>query len=298
MEHGARNLSAPPALEFCDSVCYNIFVMKFAFWKKRKKEEPEAEPEPPQPALSVFVSGSPAADESYEGCETVSADITAGEPRGRYVLFADDGQRHPDGLGELLGLLAERSEELLLFRTEAKDETPAAESLIRQGLAPRKVGCVVSLELFRRLPAPLRCACRGERLAALLLLAESSASLGFIGEDQGTAPADAEKAAESLRAFIRFFGGIKASLDSEKYRFAFAYACGRVIGTYAEFAAENKAEELRLFDDFLKEENMALRVAAKERSSLVRRLVGHNFRAPLWLLPLCAAAAAKDRARR
>ena len=270
--------------------------MKLAFWKKKKKEEPA--PAPPQPDLSLFVCGSAAdAPPLPDGCEIISADAAA-EPQGKYVLFWTEEERHPADLSELISLLAERSEDLLLFRTEPKSETPAAENLLRQGIAPREAGYAIRLELFNRLPTELRYACRGERLAAFLLLAESAASLDYIGEGQSAAPAGAENAAESLRSFIRFFGGIKASLNGEKYRFAFAYACNRIIGTYAEFAAENMAEELRLFDDFLKEENMALRVAAKERSFVVRLLTRHNFHVPLWLRPVCAAAAAKSRAKR
>ena len=182
--------------------------------------------------------------------------------------------------------------------TEEKSELPDAADILRTGLNPRQLNCAVSLELFRKLPRDLRSARRGERLAAFLLLAETSAAIDFVGEEQNPEPDDAEGSAESLRAFIRFFGEIKASLDREKYSFAFAYACNRVIGVYAEFAAENKAEEIRLFDDFLKSESMALRVAAKERSAVVRLLMRHNFRAPFWLRPVCAAAAAKARARR
>ena len=267
--------------------------MKLAFWKRKKEEEPV--PEPPQPALSVFVCGNCAPPALPEGCEAVAAD---GEPRGKYIFFAEEEEPFPADAEELLAQLAEHSEDILLFRTEAKGEKPDAENIFRQGIAPRQIRFAVSLRLFNSLPADLRAACRGERLAALLLLAGSSAALDLVCKAPPSAIADAEKAAGSLRAFILFFGNIKARLDGEKYRFAFAYACNRIIGTYAELAAENKAEELRLFDDFLKEENMALRVAAKERSAIVRQLMHRNFRAPLLLRPLCAAAAAKDRARR
>lgn len=270
--------------------------MKLAFWKRKKREEPA--PEPPQPILPIFVCGE-SETEGGAGPAELPADceaVCAEEPRGRYILFAD-GMQNCGGTEDLAALLAERSEELLLFRTDAKAEAPSAEELLRQGLEPRRIGYVASLELFRRLPVALRRAGRGERLAALLLLAETAATLDFVGEDRETAHRE-ERAAQSLRAFLLLFDEIKPRLDREKYRFAFAYACGRVIGTYAELAAENKAEELRLFDDFLKEENMALRVAAKERSAIVRQLTRRNFRPPLWLRPLCAAAAARDRARR
>ena len=278
-------------LEFYAALCYTIF-MKFAFWK-RKKEEPA--PAPPQPALSVIIGGSDLPPDLPDGCEAVPADA---EPRGKYVLFPGEGAGHFSGFSRLPALLAEHTEDILLFRTEEKSELPDAADILRTGLNPRQLNCAVSLELFRKLPRDLRSARRGERLAAFLLLAETSAAIDFVGEEQNPEPDDAEGSAESLRAFIRFFGGIKASLDREKYSFAFAYACNRVIGVYAEFAAENKAEEIRLFDDFLKSESMALRVAAKERSAVVRLLMRHNFRAPFWLRPVCAAAAAKARARR
>ena len=277
-------------LEFYAALCYTIF-MKFAFWK-RKKEEPA--PAPPQPALSVIIGGSDLPPDLPDGCEAVPANA---EPHGRYVLFSDSGCSDTD-LAGLPALLSERSENLLLFRTDTKYDMPAAETILQQDLLPRKIGFIVSLPLFNRLPTELRGADRGERLAAFLLLAETSAAIDFVGEEQNPEPDDAEGSAESLRAFIRFFGEIKASLDREKYSFSFAYACNRVIGVYAEFAAENKAEEIRLFDDFLKSESMALRVAAKERSAVVRLLMRHNFRAPFWLRPVCAAAAAKARARR
>lgn len=270
--------------------------MKLAFWRKRKKEEPAPEP-PPQPLLSVCFCGGAAADSLPalpDGCEATAE----GEPNGRYVLFLSEDEPLPAGLDGLLGQLAGHSEELLLFRTDAKGEPPAAEAILRQGFEPRRIWCAAALGLFRRMPEQLRGACRGERLAALLLLAESCASPDFIGGRHGGAEPGAEKATESLRQFIYFFGDAKGGLSAEKYRFAFSYACGRAVGTYAELAAENKTEELRLFDDFLKQENMALRVAAKEHSAVVRQLIRRNFRAPFWLLPLCAAAAAKDRAKR
>ena len=201
-----------------------------------------------------------------------------------------------------------REEELLLIPADDRGARITAESLIQAVQTRQKFGCAASLDLFGRLPATLRCAFRGERTSALLLLARSSAALERADEipdpeqmtktDKANPNAlDIETRTRSLENFIRFFGEIKAQLDEDKYRFAFAYACGRIIGTFAGLAAENQTQELRAFDKFLKEENMALRVAAKERSAIVRRLIRYDYCAPFWLRPLCAAVAAKDRAK-
>lgn len=292
--------------------------MRFPFRKKKKREQEEAVAPPAAlPDLSLFVCGAPdlLPADLPENCETVyyralSPDTETTSPaapqdpssaqkslpRGRYIVFVSGEDLFADP-ASLLCELEGHEEELLLFRANEKAELPDADKLRHDTLRAGEIGFAASRSLFEKLPPALYGAGRCERLAAFLMLADSCAALKLCARPRERIE-DTETAARSLISFIRFFGDVRAKLTEERYRFAFSYACERTIGTYAELAAEDKIQSLQKLDEFLKTENMALRVAAKERSSLLRRLIQKNFRVPFWLRPLCALAANRDREKR
>lgn len=289
--------------------------MKFAFWKKKKKSLPEELPAEEEilPPLSVVVQGGTDAEILFpllpDGSEVFGAAQSAagafprlsfpdsGAPRGKFVLFSE-GRWRAEEAERMLAELETRDDELLLMRAARNEKPLTEEELLEGAFSPRALAYAAKRSLYEKLPPALRAAGRGERLAALLLLSEHTAALDLYVCDAGENGAGAEEAEQWLRAFILFFDDIKAGLDEQKYRFAFRYARRRIAGTYAELAAKNKTEELRLFDEFLKSENMALRVAAKERARFIGILAKRAFRAPLWLRPVLSAIAAADRAKR
>ena len=197
-----------------------------------------------------------------------------GAPKGRYVLFAGAGEWHPAAAEDLCKCLPEREEELILFPSAAAKQRGEARCTFlsalphekfADGFAPRRFGCALSQALYARvapyfggLPAEFAAVWLGSVFCQSAAVAEGRFFL------QTEKPADPP----SVQALTESFNACKGQLSAARYRFAFDYACARVVYAFAELANAGDARGAAALDEYLRGENMALRVAAEDRAPL------------------------------
>ena len=161
--------------------------------------------------------------------------------------------------GAFYAQLEEREEELLLFSLRKEDVLPPfpqdVPSFFMQERFPlARAGFAVSAALYRRAAA----LCTPATALDLLLCPESAASV----------PSPLFKAEPlpwnegQVLGSVRFFNAAKAGMDAEKYRYAFSFLRERITGVYAALCAQGDRSALCTFDEALKRECPALRVAA------------------------------------
>lgn len=273
--------------------------MKLGFRKKKITSADDAENLVKNVSLSVFVGGEENLDALFSalpaGAEIipVSADITSEKdgitvrasgtyPAGKYILFA-----HSDITGdaaEFFSSLAEHDEELVLFKKTAGfargEESPdIAEHILRREKKYRlyDFGFALSSELYSRALPFCGELPEGNILLPAFLLAKSTLFLAYAPFQSFSA--SETRAAQQIRRLVNFFADIRRQLDPLRYRYLFNIVCECAICAYASLVKENNKEELRDLDVFLKQENLALRVAADERAPLnfIRSLRKRDF---------------------
>ncbi len=247
------------------------------FWSRKKKEN--TAPQAPPPALlSVFLAGGRFDEDilstlpqdtqvlgSRANAEKFPRLRFCDAPTGKYYLFADADCRPVPQAGDFYAQLEEREEELLLFSLRKEDVLPPfpqdVSSVFLQDDYPlARAGFAVGAALYQRagkLSSPV-CA------LDLLLCAQSAASVPAPLFKAEPLPWNAERALGS----VRFFNAAKAELNAEKYRFAFSFLRERITGVYAALCTEGDRSALCAFDEALKRECPALRIAAFRESPL------------------------------
>ena len=247
-----------------------------AFWSKKKKQTPPLAP-PPAP-LSVFLSGGrfdrdilctlPQGTQvlgiAAEG-ENFPLLQFSDEATGRYYLFADESCRPAPECEKFYKELENREEELLLFSLREKDSLPQfpqdVPSFFGQDAFPlARAGFAVRAELYERVKKIAR-PCRA---LDLLLYAESAACVPAPFCKAQPLP---WSAAQVLDA-VRFFHAARAQLSAEKYRYAFAFLRERITGMYAALCLAKDRPALCSFDETLRRESPALRIAAFRASPM------------------------------
>ena len=231
------------------------------------------------------------------GTEGVTISAPGSAPCGKYVVpvraeIAGDA-------AEFFSALAEREEDLVLFarprgeRGEADAEITAR--ILRREKELSAFGAAVSPDLYRRISPLMEEFSDVIYLPAAFLLAQSAVSLAY-------APFAAEKRktdtdAETVRRLVRFFAAVKGELDPPRYRYLFNEICARIVAAYARLAAQKDKNGAAELDEFLKAENMALRVAADERAPLnfIRALRKRGFEPSLFARAGAAAALLRSR---
>lgn len=88
---------------------------------------------------------------------------------------------------------------------------------------------------------------------------------------------------EKLRELVTYFTSIRGSLAPLPYKYGFDFLCGRTVQAYALLAHQKDRDGLKNWDEFLKSECMALRVAAIQRASFgfIGKLIRNNFETTL-----------------
>lgn len=242
------------------------------FWSRKKKDDTAAPPSPAPALLSVFLSGG-RFDEDILSTLPRDTQVTgreanadkfpllrfSEEPTGKYYLFADADCRPATEAGAFYAQLEEREEELLLFSLRKEDVLPPfpqdVPSFFMQERFPlARAGFAVSAALYRRAAA----LCTPATALDLLLCAESAASVPSPLFKADPLPWNEEQVLGS----VRFFNAAKAGMDAEKYRYAFSFLRERITGVYAALCAQGDRSALCTFDEALKRECPALRVAA------------------------------------
>lgn len=283
--------------------------MKLGFRKKKTKTASEAENFIKSVPLTVFsegdfdrnalISALPVGSEILSlhnepfTTEKDAASEKGNEPNGKYIVFV-----HSDitrDAAEFFSAIAERDEDLILFKNQAGVVRGCEINDISAHILNREkhyrlsdYGCAVSAQLYRRI-SPYTISLPDEDfLLAAFLIAKSTVFLAyepFIKTREVSSPS-----LQEIRALVHFFAEIKPQLDPPRYRYLFNIVCEHAIAVYAALTKENDKEQLRELDEFLKRENMALRVAADERAPLnfIRSLRKRDFSPSL---PIRAAAA-------
>lgn len=288
--------------------------MKFGFRRKKQNDSVNASTdEKRRPPVSVFLTGSGDPNALFSalpaGSEIIAAqNIELNNEQYPSLLLREAGSRAQGDYvlraslpaagdaAEFFASLPERSEELILF-SKGQGERGAEDSGILERILrrekkfhPSRFGYALSADLYARSLPYIETLPQESAALAPLLLAKSAVFLNYSPFDghRQESEADVKICAETL---VHFFNELKPRLDSLRYRFAFNYVCGKIIAAYAALVHKSDREQLRALDEFLKRENLALRVAADERSPLafIRSLRKKDF-APT--LPARAAAAA------
>ncbi len=261
------------------------------FWSKKKNTiQP---PAPPPAPLSVFLAGGRFDRDILctlpQGTQVTGIPGQEGNfpllqfgdnPTGKYYLFADEDCRPAPEAEKFYAELENRNEELLLFSMRERDDLPQfpqdVPSFFQQNDFPvARAGYAVRADLYRRAEKIARPCCALD----LLLYAESAACVPAPFCKAKPLPWSADRALDA----VRFFNAARAGLDAEKYRYAFSFLRERLTGVYAALCLAGDRAALCTFDETLRRECSALRIAAFRSSPLrfLPALQKKNFEAGL-----------------
>ena len=231
----------------------------------------------------------------------------AAQPHGRYVLFAGAGRFDPAAAEDFCKRLCEREEEAIFYpsayaaqeRGEPREILPFDPVLaLSDRFAPRQWCCAVSADLYTRIRPLLQDLApeRGIPLLAAALSSSAAITREALFMDRVPCPQEFPNFAQ-VCAYVQCFKAIKGTLTAGRYRFAFEYVCGRIVAAHAVLAKAHDRAGLSQLDEYLKKENMALRVAAAERAPLnfIDSLRRHDFKTKIGMLPALWATLAAEK---
>ena len=285
------------------------------FSRKKKSETDSALPCAPPPvtliakekryARELFIAlpeGSQAVTENAAETAPAFDHLLLTEPgspsTGKYVLVAEENCRASESAVAFYSLLKDREEDVVLFpirRSAHFRESPLLlNHVFDENISPFSFGCAVNISLYNKI---LKFS--GDTVQPFSFAAASLGESCFFTEQAPffrNAPARSADMQE-LTSLLGFFTECKASLNTERYRWAFDFICGRAIGAYAFLARQKDRAALRELDEFLRTENMAVRVAAMRRAPFrfIETLQKNNFENSLSALPGILCALQKDK---
>lgn len=229
------------------------------------------------------------------------------QPHGRFVLPAG-GEWDPAAAEDFCKRLAECEADAVFYPSaRAPRERGAERALLpcdpvrelADGFAPRRWNCALRVPLYEDILRRLHGVAPDAGIPLLAALLCENAAITrepLFAEHAAHTPAPMPDA-DAVAALVRCFNASKTSLTAARYRFAFDYVCGRVVAAYAMLAKVRDRAGLRDLDEFLKKENMALRVAAAERAplNLIAALRKREFNASPLMLPAILLALAAEK---
>lgn len=229
------------------------------------------------------------------------------QPHGRFVLPAG-GEWDPAAAEDFCKRLAECEADAVFYPSaRAPRERGAERALLpcdpvrelADGFAPRRWNCALRVPLYEDILRRLHGVAPDAGIPLLAALLCENAAITrepLFAEHAAHMPAPMPDA-DAVAALVRCFNASKTSLTAARYRFAFDYVCGRVVAAYAMLAKVRDRAGLRDLDEFLKKENMALRVAAAERAplNLIAALRKREFNASPLMLPAILLALAAEK---
>lgn len=234
----------------------------------------------PQDAQAILSQ----AEETAAAFPYLKTDAPDVQPSGQYVLFADKFCRPSENAVEFYKSLADRSEDAILFplykQKYSAPETDDIPAFFEDSHNFLCFGCAVRLDLYTKL-----CKTNG-RLPMPFLFAPALSARSFYFSTHAPfcrKAAPAPMSDEKLRELVTYFTSIRGSLAPLPYKYGFDFLCGRTVQTYALLAHQKDRDGLKNWDEFLKSECMALRVAAIQRApfGFIEKLIRNNFETTL-----------------
>lgn len=230
----------------------------------------------PQDAQAIL-SGSEEAAAAFPFLKTDAPDV---QPSGQYVLFADSFCRPSENAVEFYKSLGDRSEDAILFplhkQKYSAPETEDIPAFFEDSGNFLSFGCAIRLDLYTKLSKTTG------RLPMPFLFAPALSARSFYFSTHSPfyrKGASAPMSAEKLRELVTYFTNVKGTLAPLPYKYGFDFICGRAVQAYALLAHQKDRDGLKNWDEFLKSECMALRVAAMQRAPLgfIGKLIQNNF---------------------
>ena len=227
-------------------------------------------------------------------CRTRGAQV-----KGDFVVEADGTQRFDAEKAEALfgAVVAAQADVVFFGANEQKRGAGTGDSLQRvlRGERPLPLHTAVLKSVAAKADS-FGLAKKHREVFIPLLFAESAQSIPvdpFLpGKDTPH-----EETSEEVFTLCAYFNKVKSSLVPDRYRFAFNYVCDELIRSAAKLGAAGDANGLTEFDARLKGMNMALWVAAAEKSplSFMRKLRKNNYNVSFPLKTFLKAYIARKR---
>ena len=229
-------------------------------------------------------------------------------PHGRFVLPAGTSAWNAAAAADFCKRLAECEADAVFYPSARAHADKGAERALlpcdpvrelADGFAPRRWNCALRVPLYEDIQRRLHGVAPDAGIPLLAALLCENAAITrepLFAEHAAHTPAPTPDA-DAVAALVRCFNASKTSLTAARYRFAFDYVCGRVVAAHALLAKARDRAGLRDLDEFLKKENMALRVAAAERAplNLIAALRKREFNASPLMLPAILLALAAEK---